>query len=264
MQRGERQMKRPIVIGNWKANKTVAESIEFMQQFKSETEGFDFGSLDVVITPSFLAMSSIKDYCDKAGIGLGAQNVDWHGGDSYCGGYPARLIAEFCSYAFAGHSEQRQFYEDTDERVAERVKAALKEKLIPIICIGENEECYRKGKTFSYLGAQIERSMGSLNEEPKEMVILYEPVWALGTGIHPEPDYINKVFSFIRDSVKQILGEEWYNKVRFIYAGSVTPHNAGEYIRQENIDGLAVGSASLDAARFAEIVRRCRKVFSEK
>lgn len=255
-------MIRPIVIGNWKANKTVRESMEFMGRLSEKMKNFDFGGMDVVMVPSLLAMSSIKPCCEKMGIQIGAQNVDWHGEKSYCGGYPAGLIAEFGRYVFVGHSEQRRFYGDTEDRICARIKTALKESLIPVICIGEGEEEYRKGETLSCIGMQIEGMRKALEGKPKETVILYEPVWALGTGISPDAAYINEVFAFIRNRIETVWGEGWYKKARFVYAGSVTPYNAGEYMKQENIDGLAAGSGSLEADRFAEIIERAWEGFS--
>ena len=247
-------MARKLVIGNWKTHKTAAESEAFLRTLRAEPYAIDqYTGLDVILTPSFLAMRDAQRACEGSVIQLGAQNVDDHGSGSFCGGYPAALLREFCRYGFVGHSEQRLYYGDTDERINRRLLACLEAGLTPILCVGESREIYERGETLSHVRRQLERGLQSVTQ-PQDLILLYEPIWALGTGLHPDPVEIGALMQQIRQLVLELLGEPWREHLRFVYAGSIRPENAAVYASLPAVDGLAVGSASLDPAQFSAIV----------
>lgn len=250
-------MDRKIVIGNWKMNKNIRQSVEGAKELFSEKYGISaVEHTDIVLTPSFLALSEVKKVCaQRSGICLGAQDVSHEPAGSYCGAVSASMLAEVCSYAFAGHSERRTHFGDTDAIVNKKVRACTDAGIIPIFCIGETSEAYSAGRTRAYIRRQME--LGLKDVRPCDMVVLYEPVWALGTGRMPGTDEVEEVMRFVKELLVELYGSDGGTEpagIRTVYAGSVRPENAAAYAALPHVDGVAVGTASLCAQKLAAII----------
>lgn len=248
-----------IVIGNWKMNKNIMQSVECTRELLRDKYGLGgVRHTDVVLTPSFLALSEVKKVCgERKGIWLGAQDVFYEQSGNYCGAVSASMLSEVCSYAFAGHSERRIYFGDTDEIVNRKVKACVGAGIIPIFCVGESSEAYTAGKTKESVRAQIEKGLKDV--EPGEMIVLYEPVWALGTGRTPRTDETEEVMCYVRECLEELVGDS--ARIRTVYAGSIRPENAAAYAELPHVDGVAVGTASLCAEKMAAIIRAVDETF---
>ena len=247
-------MKKPVVIGNWKTNKTVAESLDYMGILIDECAIDRYDNVDVVLTPTYMGLAPVSEFCEGSRVMIGAQNCDWHKEGSFCGGYTAKLISEYCSFCFAGHSEQRLYYGTTDEQIRLQVEAIIEAGMTPVFCIGETKEAFEGGKTKEYVGRQLEIVLSDIGDID-DMVILYEPVWALGTGIHPVPENIDAAIGWIREITEELVGAGNMENIRFVYAGSINPGNAAQYYALPSVDGLAIGTSALDPYKFADIVK---------
>lgn len=248
-------MKRRILIGNWKANFSVKQSADAACSLLSELQkNGDTEHLEIAIAPSVLAMDAVHAVLCGSNIVLAAQDVDMAGKDAFCGGNPAALLRTYCNYCFVGHSERRLYYGDTDKKVARRIAACIQAELIPILCVGEDRACYEQGKTLQCLEQQLRGSL-TCADGLKEIIVLYEPIWALGTGIHPPAERVNETIAALRAMTEELLGDATAKQVRCVYAGSVNPENAAQYGALSTVDGLAVGSASLSPEKFAAIAK---------
>ncbi|MFC1996684.1 triose-phosphate isomerase [Chloroflexota bacterium] len=246
-------MRKKIVAGNWKMNKTVAEA----QQLVSELiPGLDLvKGIDRVLCPPFTALHPIGEMLKSTGIGLGAQNLYWENAGAYTAEVSPTMVAELCQYVIIGHSERRQYFGETDKMVNKRVKAALEIGLNPIVCIGETLEENQAGKTVEVVARQVHGGLADLTpEQGSKLVIAYEPVWAIGTGLAATPDDANKIHgNVVRKSLSNLFGEDVAQGIRIQYGGSVKPDNAADYFAQSDIDGALVGGASLKAEPFIAI-----------
>ncbi|MBP6342575.1 MAG: triose-phosphate isomerase [Candidatus Omnitrophica bacterium] len=248
-------MRKIIIAGNWKLNKTLFEAIDLVNGLKREL--VDVSAVDIVVCPVFTALSDVKDTLTDTNIEVGAQNLYWEDSGAFTGEVSAPLLKDLgVKYVIIGHSERRQFFGETNETVNKRIKAALKHKLIPIVCVGENLQEREANKTFDVVRDHIEGSLaGFTKDEIKEMVIAYEPVWAIGTGKTATAQQAQEVHKYIRGLLEKIAGVEVAQAVRIQYGGSVKAENTAELIGQEDIDGALVGGASLKADSFAAIVK---------
>ena len=244
--------KLPLIIGNWKMNKSIGESVEMIHKLRSE--GIDgIKNVETVIAPSYLALAAVQKVCKGSRIRLAAQNVSCLQGN-YCGEISPHMLAGLCQYAVVGHSERRIWFGDTDEMVNRRLHACLEAEITPILCIGDTKEERDAGRTEEAVERQLTLGLNGV-ADPSDVVILYEPVWALGTGISLAGVQAGEYIGGLRRKIARLYDEKKAQAVRMIYAGSVRPDNAAEFISRLEIDGLAVGTASLDAERFCEIVR---------
>lgn len=248
-------MRKIIIAGNWKLNKTLFEAIDLVNGLKREL--VDVSAVDIVVCPVFTALSEVVDTLTDTNIQVGAQNLYWEDSGAFTGEVSAPLLKDLgVKYVIIGHSERRQFFGETNETVNKRIKAALKHKLIPIVCVGENLQERESNKTFDVVRDHIEGSLaGFTQEEIKGMVIAYEPVWAIGTGKTATAQQAQEVHKYIRGLLEKIAGAEVAQAVRIQYGGSVKAENTAELIGQEDIDGALVGGASLKADSFAAIVK---------
>ena len=246
-------MRKKIVAGNWKMNKTVAEA----QQLVSELlPGLDaVKGIDRVLCPPFTALYPIGEMLKGSEVGLGAQNLFWEASGAYTAEVAPNMVAELCEYVIIGHSERRQYFGETDETVNKRVKAALEIGLNPIVCIGETLEENQAGKTAEIVSRQVRGGLADLTpEEGAKLVVAYEPVWAIGTGLAATADDANAIHrDVVRVSLAEMFGEEIAQGIRIQYGGSVKPNNAAEYFGQSDIDGALVGGAALKADSFIAI-----------
>ena len=247
-------MRKIIIAGNWKMNKTEKETVELITALR--TKLIDVAAVDIVVCPVFTSLSVANDILLETNIGLGAQNLHWEDSGAFTGEISASMIKSVgAQYVIIGHSERRQFFGETNETVNKKIKAALKEGLKPIVCIGEVLEDREAGKTFDVIKGQCEGSLANLtSEEMGKIILAYEPVWAIGTGKTASPQQAQEVHKYIRDLLVTLFSEELAQSVRIQYGGSVKPENSADLMSQPDIDGALVGGASLKCDSFVGII----------
>lgn len=247
-------MRKPIIAGNWKMNCTIPEALELVKRLKVMIS--DVKGLEIVIAPPFTALSPVSHALIGSNMTLAAQNLFWEGKGAFTGEISAEMILDAgCDYVIIGHSERRQFFAETDDSVNMKVKAALAGGLIPIVCVGETLAEREAGETFSIIERQLTNGLNDVRiSSSEDLVIAYEPVWAIGTGRTATPSQAQEVHAYIRDLLKNLLGEA-AGDIRVLYGGSVKPENIDELMTEPDIDGALVGGASLKADSFARIVR---------
>ena len=245
----------PFIAGNWKMNKTAGEAIDLVRQLKISISGVD--DIEVAVAPPFTALYAVHKELEGSSIRLAAQNLFYEEKGAFTGEVSPLMLKEVgCQYVIIGHSERRQFFGETEETVNRRIKAAFGQSLKPIFCVGETLKEREEGKTFSVIERQVEGGLRELGEkEFKNIVIAYEPVWAIGTGKTATPQQAEAIHRFIREAVEKLYSRETAEGIRIQYGGSVTPENIKGLMNQENIDGALVGGASLKAETFLKIVR---------
>ncbi|OGX46846.1 MAG: triose-phosphate isomerase [Omnitrophica WOR_2 bacterium RIFOXYB2_FULL_38_16] len=248
-------MRKPIIAGNWKLNKTIDASIELVTLLKRELSDVD--EVDIVVCPVFTSLSAINDVILESNIDMGAQNLYWEDSGAFTGEVSAPLIKDAgCKYVIIGHSERRQFFGETNQTVNKKIKAALASGLLPIVCVGEVLEERETGKTFDVVKTQVTQSLaGFTPDELSKFIIAYEPVWAIGTGKTATPQQAQEVHKFIRGIIAEIGNDEIAAALRIQYGGSVKPDNIKELMSQEDIDGALVGGASLKPDSFIALVK---------
>lgn len=252
-------MRKPIIAGNWKLNKTSHEAILLVSELKREI--VDVEGVDIVLCPPFTALADVADTLTDTNIALGAQNVFWEDAGAFTGEISALMLKDLgVAYVIIGHSERRQYFHETNETVNKRLRAILKHGLVPIVCVGENLAQRESNKTFDVIKDHCEGSLNGLSAEEMEKVVLaYEPVWAIGTGKTATPQQAQEAHVFIRQLLGKMFNEETAGSVRIQYGGSVTPDNIVSLMAQADIDGALVGGASLKAPSFAAIVKGAKK-----
>jgi triosephosphate isomerase len=245
----------PFMAGNWKMNKTTGEAIDLVRELKAAISGVK--GVEVAVAPPFTALYAVCKELEGSSIRLAAQNLYWEEKGAFTGEVSPLMLKEVgCHYVIIGHSERRQFFGETDETVNRRIKAALAQGLKVIFCIGETLKEREEGKTFSVIERQVEDGLKNLSDkEMRNMVIAYEPVWAIGTGKTATPGQAEEVHRFIRGKIEKLYPREVSEEIRIQYGGSVTPENIKGLMEQANIDGALVGGASLKAESFSKIVR---------
>lgn len=249
-------MRKKIVAANWKMNMTVGESTAFMDTFLHEL-GAD-NSAEVVIVPPFTALAKVSEILSVGQQAkLGAQNMHWEKAGAFTGEISAPMLRElYVRYVVLGHSERRTLFGETDEIVNKKTRAAIDAALRPIVCIGETLSERDAGRVEEILDRQIKGSLAGVTaRELADVVVAYEPVWAIGTGRTASPQQAQDAHAFIRAKLAELWDSASAEKVRIQYGGSVKPQNAAELMGQADIDGALVGGASLDPRGFAEIVK---------
>lgn len=247
-------MRKPILAGNWKMNKTAAEAVAFVREIRfalNQIEG-----ADVVVCPPFVALAAVAEVLQASKIGVGAQNMYWQESGAYTGEIAPNMLTPYCQYVILGHSERRAYFAETDDGVNQKAKAALKHGLTPIICVGESLEQNEAGETHSFVSGQVRAAFAGITaEEAVKCVIAYEPIWAIGTGKSATAADAGRIIGLtVRGTLADLYGEAAAQQVRIQYGGSVTPENIAEYMAQPDIDGALVGGASLKAT-FVELVK---------
>jgi triosephosphate isomerase len=247
--------RKPIVAGNWKMNKTVAEAIDLAQDIRRDLA--DCREADVVLCPPFTALKAVGDVVSGTHIDLGAQNMHWEKSGAFTGEVSAQMLRDlFCHYVILGHSERRTSFGETDEIVNRKTKAALAANLKPIVCVGETLRQREANQTRTVIETQVRGSLAALGpRELVETIIAYEPVWAIGTGKTATSAQAQEVHAFIRGILRDMADETVAQAVRIQYGGSVKASNAKELFGQPDIDGGLIGGASLEARSFIEIVQ---------
>jgi len=251
-------MRKKIIAGNWKMSKAVEEAVELANAVKLELG--DCTEVDVVLCPPFTALKSVSDVVSESLINVGSQNMSSEEDGAYTGEISHGMLKElFVRYVILGHSERREYYKETDFWINKKVHKALEKNLRPILCVGEKLEDREGGNTEQVVEVQVREGLKDVSADAyTELVIAYEPVWAIGTGKTATAEQAQEVHAFIRGIVKDMVGEEAANAVRIQYGGSMKPANAEELLSQPDIDGGLIGGAALDATSFAGIVNAAK------
>ncbi len=246
--------RKPIIAGNWKMFKTLSQAIETARELVGLLK--EPPVADVMIAPSHVLLHPLYKVFESSHVALGAQNLFWEDQGAYTGEISApMLLSVGCRYVIIGHSERRQFFYETNESINKKIKAAIASELSPIFCIGETEGERDAEKTFSVLDKQVQEGLEKFSEgELKDLVIAYEPIWAIGTGKTATKEQAQEVHAFIRSLIKKIYGNELAKSMRILYGGSVKPKNIAELMGMADVDGALVGGASLEAETFSKIV----------
>jgi triosephosphate isomerase len=249
-------MRTPLIAGNWKMNKTEAEAITLVRVLMQRL-GI-FSGVEVLVFPPFTSLSQLHKLLVSSPIKLGAQNISQHPGGAYTGEISAKMAAEFCSHVILGHSERRSYYGETDEVVNEKVKAAQAEGLIPIVCVGEELAERERGAAASVINRQLQGSLaGVFPDLAHQLVVAYEPVWAIGSGLTASPQETSDLIArVIRPTLAGMWGGTTAAEIRVLYGGSVNAGNAGGFFIQPEIDGALVGGASLSPEDFLAIISK--------
>ncbi len=248
-------MRTPFIAGNWKMNMLSGEAEDFFKEFLPAVK--DVQSVKIAVCPVYTLLHQVSELVRDSNVKLGAQNVFWEEKGAYTGEISPPMLKDVgCEYVIIGHSERRQHFGETNETVNKRVKAALAHGLTPIMCCGETLEDRENGKTFDVVKSHILEGLQGVYESGKEEVVLaYEPVWAIGTGKTASPDQAQEVHAFIRNLLQENFGEDIAQRTIIQYGGSVKPKNIAELMSQPDIDGGLVGGASLKADSFTALVK---------
>ncbi|AXV07203.1 Triosephosphate isomerase [Euzebya pacifica] len=251
--------RKPVIAGNWKMNLTHLEGIQLVQNLAYHLDSTDFDKADVAVIPPFTSLRSIQTLIegDRLDLTLGAQSCHHETSGAYTGEIsPTMLSALGCSWVIAGHSERRTLFGETDEVVNAKVKAIIAAEMTPILCVGETLEQREAGEAEAVIRGQVTGSLAGVSaEQVADLVIAYEPIWAIGTGRTALPSDADGGCATVRATVAELHGTETAEAVRIQYGGSVKPGNVAELMSQPNIDGALVGGASLNADDFAVIAR---------
>mgnify|MGYP001258133450 CR=1 FL=1 len=251
----------PLMAGNWKSNLNHLEAVILVQKltWTLSDKKHDYATTEVVVIPPFTDIRSIQTMVDgdALSIGYGAQDVSAHAGGAYTGEISAAMLAKLgCSYVVVGHSERREYHAETDALVNAKAKAVFGADMTPIVCVGEGLETRQAGEHVAYTLAQVGASLEGLSaEQVSQLVIAYEPVWAIGTGEVATPEDAQEVCSAIRGFIAETWSAEVSEQTRILYGGSVKANNVASLMSKKDVDGALVGGASLDAEEFAGIAR---------
>ncbi|MFC2001856.1 triose-phosphate isomerase [Chloroflexota bacterium] len=244
-------MRVPMIAGNWKMNTTINEATELVKAMQTDLDSIS--NVEKVICPPFVSLASVRDLIKGSSIKLGAQNVFYEEKGAYTGEVSLLMLADLCQYVIIGHSERRQYFNETGEIVNKKITAALQAGLSPILCIGERLEENEAGRTKEVVTEQLKSSLAAI-EPTDKLVVAYEPIWAIGTGRAATGKQANETISLIRQNISKLYDDKIAQDLRILYGGSVTAANTTEFMQQPEIDGALVGGASLKASEFLSIV----------
>lgn len=253
--------RRMLIAGNWKMHTTSGEGVVLIQDIAQRVEE-EWDEVEVAVCPPFTGLKAASTVIeiDRLRISLGAQDMHWEAEGAYTGAISARMLTELrCDYVIVGHSERREYFGDTDEAVNKKVRAAFDAGMTPIMCCGEALAVREALETEPFVRSQVTAGAAGLTSaEAEQLVIAYEPIWAIGTGRTPTPEAANDVCRSIRATIGAMYGPPAAMAVRILYGGSVKPENAAMFFAEPDIDGALVGGASLQADSFAGIVKAAR------
>lgn len=247
-------MRKPFIAGNWKMNKTPDEAVAFVRQIRHGLNEID--TVDSAVCPPFVALPGVADALRGTRIGVGAQNMHFAETGAYTGECAPNMLTPFCRYVILGHSERRAYYNETDEGVNRKIKAALAHNLIPIVCVGESLAQNEAGETHVFVSGQVRAAFAGISPAQAAIcVVAYEPIWAIGTGKSANPTSAGNIIGLtVRGTLAEIFGEATADQIRIQYGGSVKPENIADYMQHPDIDGALVGGASLKPS-FVDLVR---------
>lgn len=246
-------MRIPIIAGNWKMNMTIEEGVALVNGFKAEAENTD---VEVVVCVPYVLLPAVKEALAGSKVKIGAQNMHWEESGAFTGEISPIMLNDLgIDYVVIGHSERREYFAETNETVNKKVKSALAHNLAPIMCCGETLEQREANEHKTLVAEQIKEGVADLSaEDVKKVVIAYEPIWAIGTGVTATSDQANEMCEMIRDTLAEVYDDATAEEVRIQYGGSVKPANVTEIMNQPHIDGALVGGASLKADDFTALI----------
>jgi triosephosphate isomerase len=253
-------LRKKLIAGNWKMNKTSADATALVQEIVNEVGRNS--DVDVVVCPPYTSLESVGKVLEGSSIKLGAQNMHNEANGAYTGEISAAMLRSiFAGYVILGHSERRTYFGEKDAFVNQKVLAALKNQLKPILCVGETLAEREAGSTLKVVQTQTEAALEGVSKElATNVVIAYEPVWAIGTGKVATTEQAQEVHAFIRSLLVKLFGDAVAQKVRILYGGSMKPANAPELLAQKDIDGGLIGGASLEARSFVDLIKAASAV----
>jgi triosephosphate isomerase len=251
-------MRTPLIAGNWKMFKTVREAVNYVKEFRELVKNVD--GVEIVVAPTFTALHAAADAARNSNVGIAAQDLYWEREGAFTGEISAAMLRDAgAEYVIVGHSERRTMFGETDATVNRKLAAAFAAGLTPIVCIGETLDQRERSETFDVLDRQIKQGLdGVTSDQLAQLVVAYEPVWAIGTGRNATPAQAGDAHGHIRQRLRAWFGSEAAELCHVIYGGSVKPDNITELVAQADVDGALVGGASLDPRSFADIVSRSR------
>ena len=242
-----------LIAANWKMNTNLSEAQQLTRDLLSSIN--NDAHVETVICPPFVYLQEISNLLKGKPIKVGAQNVYFEEKGAYTGEVASGMLSDFCEYVIIGHSERRQFFGDTNEIVNKKLRSVIEHELTPILCVGENLDERENGDAENVVGAQLEESLSGI-QKTVNLVVAYEPVWAIGTGKAATSDIAEDIMRFIRSKLAAIYDNPFADNITLLYGGSVTADNLKDYLSQANINGALVGGASLDAQKFQDIIDR--------
>ncbi|MDH6364630.1 triosephosphate isomerase [Enterococcus sp. PF1-24] len=247
-------MRKPIIAGNWKMNKTAKEAKAFAEAVKNKIPANS--QVDSVIGAPALFLETLMAEAHRTELKISGQNCYWENAGAFTGETsPAALADLGVHYVIIGHSERREYFHETDAEINKKAKAIFANGMTPILCCGESLETYEAGKTAEWIEGQITAGLADLSaEQVSNLVIAYEPIWAIGTGKSADAQIADEICGVVRSTVEKLYGKEVAESVRIQYGGSVKPENIAEYMAKENVDGALVGGASLEADSFLALL----------
>ncbi|MDX1659458.1 MAG: triose-phosphate isomerase [Nitriliruptorales bacterium] len=250
--------RQPIMAGNWKMHKDHLEAIQLVQKLAYHLDERDYEGQDVVVCPPFVSLRSVQTLIesDHLPIGLGAQNCHWEDEGAFTGEVSPSMLARLdVTYVICGHSERRHLFDESNEVVNRKLKAVRTHGMVPILCVGETLDQREEGRAQDVVFDQLDGSLAGVSiDDPAELVVAYEPVWAIGTGKTATPDDAQEMCAAVRGKLAQLFGQDTADGIRVQYGGSVKPGNVRDLMAEADIDGALVGGASLDADDFALVV----------
>ncbi|MFA5068809.1 MAG: triose-phosphate isomerase [Candidatus Omnitrophota bacterium] len=248
-------MRRPIVAGNWKMFNTIKEAVELVSELKRGLGDVDF--VDIVVCPVFTSLPDVREILIDSNIKLGAQDMYWEKRGAFTGEVSADMLRDAgCEYVIIGHSERRQYFHETNSDINKKINAALEAGLKPIVCVGETLKQREQDKTFDVIKDHVQNALAGIGaDRVKDIVLAYEPVWAIGTGKTATPETAQQVHAYIRGLLEGMFSDDTAKNIRIQYGGSVKPDNIKELMNKQDIDGALVGGASLKADSFSAIVK---------
>jgi triosephosphate isomerase len=251
--------RKPLMAGNWKMNLNHLEAIALVQKLAYTLSDKDYDATEVVVLPPFTDLRSVQTLIDgdRLRVGFGAQDLSPHDGGAYTGDVSGPMLAKLgCAYVVVGHSERREHHHEDDQAVNAKVKAAVRNGIVPILCVGETLDVRRDGGQVAHSTGQLRAALeGVSGDQARTLVVAYEPVWAIGTGEVATPEDAQEVCAALRSTLAEIYDADLAGEVRVLYGGSVKPDNAAAIMVEADVDGALVGGASLSVEDFAAIVR---------
>jgi triosephosphate isomerase len=250
-------MRAKIVAGNWKMNKTISESTTLVNELIEALNGVELVNTEVIVAPTFVNLQACQFLAEKSPISIAAQNMHQKLSGAFTGEISAPMLSDIgVKHVILGHSERREYFGESDALLAEKVKTALDSKLVPIFCFGEVLEERKSGKHFEVVSEQITKALFDLDKESwKDIILAYEPVWAIGTGETASPEQAQEIHAHVRKLIADKYDADMADEVSILYGGSVKPANAKEIFSQTDVDGGLIGGAALKADDFTAIVK---------
>ncbi len=257
-------MRKPMMAGNWKMNKTVAESVQLTQVIRHGIEIEKITGVDCVLCPTFVSLPGVRTALFRSGISVGAQNMHWAESGAYTGEVSGIMLQGLVEYVIIGHSERRQYFAETDESVNKKAHAAFKYEFTPIICVGESLAQNEAGETKAFVGGQVKAALAGLSaDQVKQAIVAYEPIWAIGTGKAATAEQAQAICGgVVRAAIAEVYGDEVAQATRILYGGSTNAKNIAEIMQQPDIDGALIGGAALQADAYVSMVKTTAELYA--